>query len=277
MKAKIFAALCIGVLIALCLPLDASYSPNSDPRLDIARGIAGQIDSVNKFGRNTDVDTAAAEDIWDGGALHVAPTAARFHDIESTDADDDQASGKAALQVTIYGLTSWSTVETFEIVNMDGLTKVTTANMYVFINRMIVTDYGDTGPNVGTITATASTDGTISAQINPGQGQTQMAAWSCSSVDIAYIYKYYASFNKSAGAASGVDISLMVNEQADTQEAEFVVKHTAGAISDGNSNFEYEYAIPAKIICPAIIKVRAEAGANNLDVSAGFDVVLVEN
>ena len=91
------------------------------------RCIAGEdpsILAVNKFGRNTDVDSAAAEDVWDGGGIWVAPTAARVHNLVSADAADD-AAGTGAQTVLVTGLDgTWT--ETSETVTMDGITPVAT-------------------------------------------------------------------------------------------------------------------------------------------------------
>jgi len=45
-------------------------------------------DGVSKFGANADIDIAAAEDVWDGGGIYAFPTAARIHNIKSTDPQD---------------------------------------------------------------------------------------------------------------------------------------------------------------------------------------------
>ena len=57
---------------------------------------------VNKFGRNPDIDASTAADIWDGGPvggtlIWLAPTAARIHQITSTDATDTAGTGTLTL------------------------------------------------------------------------------------------------------------------------------------------------------------------------------------
>ncbi len=59
---------------------DFIYTASLTSMLEIAKGNVPGHSTVNKFGRNTDIDTAAKEDIWDGGGLWVAPTQARKHD-----------------------------------------------------------------------------------------------------------------------------------------------------------------------------------------------------
>ena len=50
-----------------------AVSPNFGFR--VARGDDELYYTVNKFGRNSDIDTATdPEDIWDGGGLWVPPT-----------------------------------------------------------------------------------------------------------------------------------------------------------------------------------------------------------
>lgn len=55
-------------------------------------------DDEHKFGKNPDVDSAAPEDIWDGGGDYVFPTQARIHNLVSSDAVDD---GKATGTLTL--------------------------------------------------------------------------------------------------------------------------------------------------------------------------------
>ena len=84
---------------------------NGNPSLDIPSGGISGTTSVNKFGRNTDIDTAV-EDVWDGGGTWVAPTQVRTHDIVSTSTSDDgDPVGVGARTIRVYGLTGWGAAE----------------------------------------------------------------------------------------------------------------------------------------------------------------------
>ena len=234
---------------------------------------------VNKFGRNIQIDSGVTADIWDGGytasasLLWVPPTVARIHQITSTQAaDDDGSTGTQTIQV--YGLKTWSSLETSEVITMNGVTNVPTGS-YVIIHRMKQLTAGSGGTNAGIITATADSDATVTAQILAGQGQTQMAIYGIPTGVTAYMGQFYGSLNKSGGAATGnCDMSLRVNSEPDSQSSAFVVKHTLGLALTGTSALLMKYAVPNKFTGPAIILLRGASSVNGLDVSAGFDLVL---
>jgi len=261
----------------------------SDPMLGIPAGNYSGYSVVNKFGRSTNVDSGVATDIHDGANADSyptaalddrdtwqAPTQARTHQIKSTDVNDDgDPVGTGARTIQIYGLTAWTdTSETSETITLNGTTNVATSNSYVIIHRMKVLTAGSSGPNVGTIYATADTDSTITAQINPAEGQTQMAVYGIGAYD-AYMVQYYMSAVKGA-ASVGIETTLLVNNEPDSQLTSFLVKHTLGLATEGTSKYTHKFEPYFKITGPAIIKLRANASANNTDVSGGFDLILVD-
>jgi hypothetical protein len=245
--------------------------------LKIPMGDIGKLASVNKFGRATDVD-ATATDIWDRAnatdtqAIWVAPTAARAHNIISSTGADTSA-GAGAKTIEVFGLTSWTATEVSETITMTGTSNALTSNSYVIIHRMKVLTKGASGPNAGIIKATAVSDGTVTAQINAGEGQTQMAIYGIPSVVNAYMTAYYSSTNKS-GPAGGMDISVLVNPEPDAELTSFLVKHTQGLATTGTSHEGHVFAPYFKVSGPAIIKVQGNGSTTNFDVSAGFDLIL---
>lgn len=249
-----------------------------DYMLEIPAGRT-EFSSVNKFGRSTNVDSGVATDIHDGAnatddvAVWVAPTQARVHAIVSTSTDDDGAPvGTGARTIQVYGLTSWSTSETSETITLNGTTGVNTTKSYVIIHRMKVITKGAADPNVGVITATAATDGTVTAQINAGEGQTQMAIYGIPSTKTAYLTAYYASIQR-ANTAS-VNITLLANTSPDTELISYLVKHTQAVNSAGTGYFDHHFHPYNKFSGPCILKIQAAASANNADVSAGFDLIM---
>ena len=243
----------------------------------VAAGTITGMSAVNKFGMNMDVDTATVpEDIWSRGGVWVKPTQARQHAIVSTDAKDDSA-GTGARTVRIYGLTAWTTAQTSEDVTMDGTTPVNTSGSYVIIHRMQCLTFGTDGTNAGTITATAATDATVTAEIAIGKGQTLMAIYGIPSTQTAYMTGYYISVNRSAVAVTA-DMDLLVNEAPNAATGGFVVKHDLGLNTVGSSYLPHQFNPPLKISGPAIIKLSAaNVSANDTNISAGFDLVLVTN
>ena len=255
----------------------------SDFFLEIARGNVPGMASVNKFGRNTEIDSGETADIWDGGAdtggvslIWVAPTVARTHTIASTSASDTDG-GVGARRLMVYGLTDWDTAEVSEEIVMNTGSPPVTDNAYVIIHRMKVLTKGATNVNVGTITATATGDTTVTARINVGQGQTQMAIYGIPSIQKAFIGRLYGNVNKAGGAAGLIDVSLRVNPEPQDELINFVVKHTFGLQTVGTSALTINYYAPKIVQGPAIIKIQAASGTDNMDISAGFDMVIVNN
>lgn len=249
--------------------------------LNIARKIFPGISHINKFGRGTDFDAGVETDVWDrsnavdGQKVWTAPTAARIHDIVSSDAGD-VAAGAGARTVRIVGLKSWDAAgEVTEDLTMNGLTDVPTVNAYVIIYRIGVLTKGATSINIGAITATAQVDGTVTAQINAGVGRTQMAICGVPSKQTFYISRLYAGLNKPAANASA-DIRLRINPEPDAELTNFAVRHFFSLDRAGTSQFSLTYVTPKIIPGPALIKLTADCDVNNADVSGGFDSYVVD-
>ena len=267
------------ILPLFCFAQIGSFYP-FDYSLRVAKGEAKNEYGVNKFGRSTNVDGGVDTDIWDGANgtddqdIWIAPTQARIHNITSNSAADSIGLG-GAWTIRIYGLTSWSIDEVSEIITMEGGQDIATSNSYVIIHRMKVLTKGSTGVNVGVITATAVTDGTITAQINAGQGQTQMAIYGISSNQIAYMTGFYFYILKSGGVSQLADCSLIYNPEPQDELTGFVVKHTLSYMSTGNSGSQHIYNPYKKFVGPGIIKLQSVASSNDFDISAGFDLIVV--
>lgn len=255
-----------------------------DLNLEIAAGRESGKSSVNKFGRAPLGVQTTTTDIWDRGdatptqQIWTAPTTARTHDIVSTDVNDDGSPvGTGARTLRVFGLTGWGAAEVSEDITMNGTTNVPTVNAYVIIHRMEVLTKGGTSPNVGIITATAQTDGTVTAQINAGQGQTQMAIYGVPSTQNAFMTSYYAAIEDAAGTpatAEAVNMSLLINLEPDVELTQFITKHTKGMNNTGTSDLLHPFAPYFKIPGPAILKMNGLASAADTDVTAGFDLIL---
>lgn len=270
--------------LAVCAPASADRFFGRDFALEVAKGNIPGHSSVNKFGMNGEVDSGVVADIWDRGStggtlIWVAPTQSRTHTIASP-SPVDTGGGAGARTVRIWGLVDWDTAEVSEDITMDFASPPVTVNSYVIIHRMQVLTKGSNNSNAGIITATATTDGTVTAQITNGKGQTLMAIYGIPSTQTFYLTDLYGSMNKASGvgASTGyINVSLLVNPEPQDELLNFVVKHVFGLSLDGNSSQEIDYGIPKIIAGPAIIKAQAASGTADIDVSAGFDGFLVDN
>lgn len=243
--------------------------------LDISNGLVPGHAAVNKFGRNSEIDSGDSEDVWDGGDDWVAPTTARLHDVKSTSGNDTSA-GTGARTVEVYGLTGWSTAEVSETVTLNGTTNVATSNSYVIIHRMKVLTAGSGAINAGDITATAQTDATVTAQITAGEGQTLMAIYGIPSGQSLSLLNYYAAMNRTQ-TSGNIDVVVKITFNPDATNPVYRVAHRIGLNVAGTSFVQPTFLPPTSVAGPAIIKVRGDsASANNLDISAGFNAVLID-
>lgn len=276
--------------LSLSQDSDAIVVRSVDSMLDISADRFGGFNPENKFGRAPAGVQSSATDIWDRAdatptqQIWTAPTQARQHVLTSTSNEDsdsggDIAQGTGARTVMVFGLTGWTNKETSETVTMDGTSTATTTNSYVIIHRMRVATAGGSanGGNVGTITATAITDNTITAQINPTEGSTLMAVYGVPSSQTAYITQWYATINKASGAVASIDFRLRINNEPDIDANDFITRNERGLQSTGTSSDTFSYNPYFVVSGPAIIKVQGIGSANDIDASAGFDLILVDN
>ena len=249
--------------------------------LDIAAGRVPGKSAVNKFGHGPDCDNGVISDIWsrnDITKVWLPPTQARIHQITSTSAQDTSSGGVGAKQITIYGLKTWDSDESTEVISMSGTGTVNTAESYVIIHRMKVTNFGISQVNLGRITATAVTDGSVTAEIpynstlSVGAGQTLMAVYGIPSTKVAYMPKYY--FSVINNVSTSIDVGLFLATNPEVYPRLFTVKHKLGSQSTGTSSNEHNFKPYFRVAGPAILKIQVVSSANGVSVSAGFDLIL---
>lgn len=262
-----------------------SYFGNRDFALEVARGRIAGVTSVNKFGKAPSGVQTALVDIWSRAdaaetqKIWLAPTAARIHQIvSSADTDGKTATPNSvgARTIRIYGLKTWDLAETSEVITLDGTTAVPTANSYVIIHRMKVLTMGTSGPNVGTITATADSDSTVTAVIIAGEGQTEMAIYGVPSIQSFYMTRWSVGMGKEPTAQT-IQFTLRVNENPNVQTLGYLLKNDLNVVSIGTSSKDIDYTNPPKYAGPCIIKVQALGSTTDMDAKSAFDGYLVTN
>lgn len=238
---------------------------------NVALGLIPGEYPVFKFGRTSNADNGVDTDIWSGANVApapasptwVAPTQARVHALVSTDGGD-------TMNVTVWGLTDWDTAETSEVVTLDGTNPVNTSSSYVIIHRMQASS-----ANAGHVTATAATDGTVTAHLEPGAARTQMAIYGVPSTQTLIITDVGASMHK----ATNVDMDLIfrIAPDPETDETFFIDFVEGGFAQSGTSFLVWSPFIPLTISGPTIIKMTANADTNDTRVSGFFGGKLVDN
>jgi hypothetical protein len=247
--------------------------------LDVPRGKVPGLTAVNKFGRNDDIDTASdPEDIWTAGGLWVPPTQARVHNIASTStADDGDPAGTGAHKVRIWGLQTWDSKETSEDVTLNGTSNVPTTKSYVIIHRMLVLESGSGDTNAGTITATAVTDATVTAQIEAGDGQTLMAVYGVPNGCDFYVEHYYMNWVGGAAASNSASLRLMVLDNPGETTKTELVKHHLGLFGSATTHIMHRFHPMFKVVGPCVLFLRCQVvSANDTDISGGFEGFLEE-
>jgi hypothetical protein len=229
---------------------------------------------VRKFGRNKDLDVGGG-DIWDGTGFWVAPVGDVVHNIASTSADDASPSGTGARVITIQGLSGG--LLTGENVALNGTSDVPTVNAYSIIHRMfIASGFGSgsaAGGNQGDITATTDdVAATVTAQINTGFGQTAMAIFRIPSNNVGMLKSYYLALNSQVTSA-GSNFILSISGDGELFSRS---RHLLGTEASGSSYIRHPFDPPILISPGDTVRIAAFPSANNLDVSAGFDIDLVQ-
>lgn len=235
---------------------------------NVSLGRVSGMSVMDKFGRNPDIDTGTdPEDLWDRGGIWQAPSVACKHNIKSTDSND-HATGTGAQTEEVFGLTANYNIGT-EIIALNGTNNVPTANLYIMIYRKIVRSAGSNGANLGTLTATSQVDGTVTAQIAPGNNQTLMAIFQIPGDKTGLLSQYYGDVNESLGTGT-VAFDLLVKPIGEVWQ----VKHHRGM----KDRVPHKFTYPRPIAPKSLVKLgNIIVSNNNSDVSGGFEILLVDN
>ena len=246
-------------------------SKPTDYGVEVALGKIPGVVGLNKFGRNTDIDSSSREDIWDGGGIHRGILAsAESHNIASTSAND-AAAGTGARTMLIEGVDDNFDLAS-ETVTLDGLSDVATVNSYRFIHRMMVKTAGVLDMNAGDITATPASGGAAMAAIVLDNGRTQMALFVVPRAKTLMVEKYYWSGNNPSGSNT-FTVCLHVLPFGGAWQ----VRHVTGGNAFGTGVYQHVFPVPELVLEKSLIKVRCDSKVNNLDASGGFEGYLRDN
>ena len=251
-----------------------SYFGTKDYGLESAKGLVSGSTPVDKFGKTDNADSGVPTDVWDGATagvgtvLWVPPTAARVHQLASTSANDT-AAGTGARTVRVWGLATWASAESSEDKTLLGTTNVATSSM-VIIHRIKVLTWGSGATNAGVITATADTDGTVTAAISTGVNQTLMSIYGVPSTHTYYLTQQYGGILRATGAgAVAADVKILVKENADVANSGWITKKEVQMTN--SAPLRREYSPPVPYAGPCIIKHQVESDTANSEVTTEFN------
>jgi hypothetical protein len=160
-----------------------------------------------------------------------------------------------------------------EFVVLNGLTPVatTTAALRQFRARAFGGFTGSRYGAVGTITSTAQTDLTVSCQVDNGNNQTLMAIYTIPSGKTGYIARWWARISRKISASSLVDLRV-----GQLDGIGYIIGNSA-LNTQGTSVFEERPIVQQPMPAGSDIWVEADSDTNDLGVSAGFDIILVDD
>ena len=251
---------------------DANPLPVSDYGLQVSRGLVPGVRRENVIGMNPDIDTGDGfEVIWDGSTdyLGQAPVAAETLEFFSSDVNDTSA-GSGAQSVSIRGLDG-DFAEIGEILPLNGTTPVVTANSYL---RFRFSSVASGNNNVGTITYRQSiTTDNVFAVMQPGYGNTQVAAFTVPAGKSAFVTAEVHSLSKKD---SGV-MDIQVAGKFFGVDAERVL-YEFSLHADGTSAMARERKYPfGPIPEKTDMFVRGSSSVNNLAMSSDIAILLIDN
>jgi len=239
---------------------------SSDFKLDVSAGRIPGTSKINKFGRNQDIDTTS-EDVWDGGGIYTFSTTADITHAVSASASD-------TFDIRVIGLdTNWD--EVIQDVTLTGTTAVALTTplirCYRAYNISATAALGNIQVGVGTTTGSFSA-ANLRAQITQGFEQTLMAIYSIPRGKTGYATNFWASLNRT-GASASVDTTVNIRNFGGV----FRALLTTGCITSATSLFQRDWNPYPAIEEKTDVKISAISSANNTDISAGFDIILVDN
>lgn len=221
---------------------------------------------IHKFGRNADIDSAAAETIWDAGGTYVWPTTSEPLSVVS-DSTDDDAAGTGLRTLEIQGLDlNWNEIS--ETVTLDGTTPVVTDIGFFRVFRIKGMTAGSGSVNAGNVTVTNETSGQTLGKVEAGKGQSQLALYSVPAGQTLSINEIICTPFKAAAASYEVRMMTRKVDQC------WNLKATLGGHTQAGGTykrFDPAYDIPEK----TDIEFVGEVTANNVGLSVEFTAVLV--
>lgn len=248
------------------------HAVSEDFYFRIARGLVSGHTFERKFGHNDTVGTTA-EVIWDAGGAYNWLASAQTLNISSS-STDDAAGGTGALTLLVLGLDANFNLQE-EIVVLNGQTIVTTANTYRRVYRLIVATEGSSeDANAGDISVFTGTETNgvpdtvtqVYAQIVVAHGQTLMTPYTIPANKTGYLLSGWAT----SGAGKNAVLQFFARPFGGAKNIKFDFD-----ILD--TEFIREFRVPLAFPAKTDIWVEAKIGAGTTKVSAGFDMILVDD
>jgi hypothetical protein len=238
-----------------------------DSYLAIQRGLVPGHDIINKFGRNTDVDTGVVEDVWNGGGVYTGfPTGAA----ETFEAFSSSVSDTGVLTITYLPSFTSTEYETASV-TLNGTTPVSFGVSGVRMHTARYDSGNSTTFNVGTITVRHTvTTANVFCVMPIGRSQTNVAAYTVPFGHTGYIVRL---FSRLIGGTTGFcEGALWIREK--DKAPRLRRPFTVAQQEDFEENPAGGLVIPA--LTDVMVRLQS-ASANNLDVIGGYDIIIMRD
>ena len=143
---------------------------------EVAVGKRTGVTTWNKWGYNSDIDTAAEEVIASFGGTYTPPTSPTTLTLSSSSGNDTSlgGGGTGARTILITGIDANRNIQT-QTISLQGITPVVTTTTWLGINRIEVISSGSGQVNAGSIGVFAVSGGAVLGYVPAGVGLTQQA------------------------------------------------------------------------------------------------------
>lgn len=255
---------------------------DAESGLAIAKGEVVGTSFIHKFGNAPDFDQPDGKiTVWDGADDGTA-WENMIYDYSTTAAIDSISSNNAGNTQTlqILGLdTNWEMISQTKALNGQNRVALDTPLRRVFrminIGTVNLAGHVFCFENVALAAGVPSDPSKIRAIIDDGNNQTLMAVFTIPAGYTGYMRDWYASL---AGGSkdSAYEIDLIARPFGQV----FQLKHRASIVDTGTSYIQHKYQEPGVYTEKTDIEMRCAAlavGVVGASLSAGFDIVLVEN
>ena len=256
--------------------LDGNPLPVKNTMLEIGKGNVTGHSYVQKFGEATNIDSADPfVDVWDGTShgsgikTYTFSTTADIDSISSSDNTDTQ-------DIELQGLdTNWDL--TVQTITLTGQTRKALDTPLIRVFRMknmgSTNNAGDIFCYVnGAITAgVPDVPADIRAIIQIGHNQTLMAIYAIPNGKTGYVCRRWASILAKVTGYS------TVRSHARPFGGVFQLKYSSTLATTGTSSIQDNFTVPLKMPAKTDVKICADASSNDMGVSAGFDIILVDD
>lgn len=242
---------------------------DADFLLRVAMGLVPGVSGVNKFGRNSDIAAGTTEDIWDGSSLYSFPTTAVITHVSQT---ADQAAMRGAT-IEAQGLDgNWALVVQTKALDASLTTTAVawdTPMIRIFRMKVLANVVG-----ASPIRAHNAAESVDYAIIGTGNNQTLMAIYTVPAGKTGYVIDYYATMNPATNLdPTSLDIRLWVRDNDNMYERQ--IKHNLGIAVTGGDDHSFTPYLP--VTEKSDIYMDGSTVGKAADVSAGFDLILVDN